>query len=196
MVKLKRKAFRMVGLLFPLTYYAFGQYGFPVTVSILALFITIMVFLEYYRFRFPGVNRWLFRNWKDYTKEKERGKISTTTYYLVSCMLTILLFERSITIAAMVFLVFGDPLAEIVGTRFGRIRFRGKSLEGSLACFLACWLSGSILLLLPGMELTGQLVLIGALAATFMEFLPVPVDDNFTVPLFSASVMHLAWLFL
>ncbi len=196
MVKLKRKAFRMVGLLFPLTYYVFRGYGFPVTVSILALFITIMVFLEYYRFRFPGVNRWLFRHFKDYTKEKERGKISTTTLYLVSCLLTILLFERSIAIAAMVFLAFGDPLAEIVGTRFGRIRFLGKSLEGSLACFLACWLSGSVLLLLPGMDLTGRLVLIGALAATFMEFLPVPVDDNFTVPLFSASVMHLAWLFL
>lgn len=196
MVKLKRKAFRMVGLLFPLTYYLFGDYGFAITITILTLFLAIMFTLEYYRFRYPGLNRWLFRYFRNYIKEKERARISTTTLYLLACWLLLLLFSPPITIAAMIFLVFGDPAAEMVGTRFGRVPLLGKSLEGTAAGFLTCLLAGSLLLLLPGLELNFPLILSGSLAATFMELIPAPVDDNFTIPLFSASVMKLVQIFL
>lgn len=196
MVKWKRKAFRMVGLLFPTTLYAFGRFGFAVTISILSVFVAIMVVLEYYRFRYPGVNRWLFRSFRDYTKEKERAKLSTTTLYLISCWIVVLLFPTAIAIAAMIFLAFGDPMAEWIGTRFGRVPLLGKTLEGTLAGFAACVTAGALLLLLPGLDLTWSDIFAGALAATVMELLPAPIDDNFTVPLFSASVMKLVRVFL
>lgn len=196
MIKWKRKAFRGVGLLFPATLYGFGRYGAAVTLAVLTLFLAILISLEISRFRYPGVNRWLFRHFQDYTKDKERARVSATTLYLSACWLVVLLFPAPIAVAAMTFLLVGDPAAELVGTRWGRVPLLGKSLEGTLAGLLACTAAGFLLLLLPGLALDAKTVLGGAAAATCMELAPVPVDDNFTVPLFSATVMHLVWVLL
>ena len=61
-----------------------------------------------------------------------------------------------------------------------------KSLEGSLACFLFCIL---VALLVPHLPL--WVGAIGALVATLVEAAPLPINDNFSVPLVSGLVMHI-----
>src|SRR5262245_17490418 len=135
-LKLKRKLFRMVGLLFP-ALYALGNavvpgLGWLAPACVLVLFLAVMIALEYARFHRPGVNRWLFEHFRAYTKEKERARTSSTTFFLLACLLTLLVFNTGIAIAAMLMLVFGDPVAEMVGTRWGRVPLLDKSLEGTL----------------------------------------------------------------
>ncbi len=60
------------------------------------------------------------------------------------------------------------------------MRVGGKSLEGSLACFLACWLAGTLFLAPP---FGSREVVVGALVATVAEALPLPVNDNLWLPL-------------
>ncbi len=195
MILPKRKLFRMIGFLVPLLYLASGQVLSPPfdrvpVLAILALFIGTMVFLESWRFRNPKVNRWMFEHFKGFTKDKERERISSTTLFLAAAALTILLFPRGVAIAALLFLTVGDPIAEIVGTRWGRLRIlRGKTLEGALAGAGACFLAGVPLLLADGLGLTLPVIAIGAAAAAVTELLPFPLDDNFTIPFGSALAM-------
>lgn len=189
-VKFKRKLFRLVGFLFPALYLGLGEYGRWATIGVLLLFIATMFTLEVYRFRYPGVNRWLFEHFKSFTKEKERARVSTTTLFLVASLLTVVLFPRGIAIAAILFLVVGDPVAEIVGLRYGRVPLLGKSLEGTLAGLCACLLMAALARALP-LGLGWPALLAGAVAATVAELLPIPVDDNFTIPLAAGLAMAL-----
>ena len=96
-------------------------------------------------------------------------------------------FERETAAAALMYLIVGDTLAAIVGKAWGRTRIYGKkTLEGFLAglvsSFLAAWA------LVPGVG-PGPLA-IAALAAAIVEVLPIPVDDNFRIPLVAGLVLE------
>lgn len=184
----------MVGLLFPALHAAGDAVvpgaGWVAATSILVLFLLIMATLEFARFRRPGVNRWLFDHFRSFTKEKERKRTSSTTLFLLSCLITILVFGRPVAIASILMLVFGDPVAEWVGTRIGRVRLLGKTLEGTLGGFAACALAALPLAAAP--EISLGVVLAGAAAAALCELLPLGVDDNFTIPLGAGLAMTLA----
>ena len=196
-LKIKRKLFRLVGLLFPLLY-VLGDtlgpgVGWIAAASVLVIFLAIMFTLEYFRFRRPGVNRWLFDHFRSFTKEKERGRTSSTTLFLLSSLLTILSFNKGVAIAAMLLLVFGDPVAEMVGVRWGRTRLLGKSLEGTLGGLAAC-LAVTLPLAATPLGLSLPVILAGSIAATIFELIPAPVDDNFLIPLGAGAVMTLVQL--
>jgi dolichol kinase len=197
-VKIKRKLFRLVGLLFPILY-ALGDFIVPGTgwiaaTAVLVSFLGIMFTLEYARFSRPGVNRWLFDHFRSFTKEKERARTSSTTFFLLACLLTILLFNKGVAIAAMLMLVFGDPVAEMVGTRWGRTPLMGKSLQGTLGGLCACLIAATPLILAP-LGLGAVVIVAGALAATLFELIPLPIDDNFSIPLGAGAVMTLVQAF-
>jgi dolichol kinase len=201
MILVKRKLFRMIGFLFPVLYLVSGlliapPYDRLPVLVLLTLFIGVMVWLESWRFRNPKVNRWLFEHFRGYTKEKERAKISTTTLFLTSALITIVIFPRGVAVAALLFLTVGDPIAEIVGVNYGRLKIvGGKTLEGTLAGFAACLLAASPLLLLERLDLSPVALLIGAAAAAVTELFTLRVDDNFTVPIGSGLAMVAArWL--
>ena len=94
--------------------------------------------------------------------------------------------DRDIAIAALAFLVLGDAAAAIIGKRFGSPTYWGKSPQGSLACFAVC--------MAVGWPILGDwhMALVGSVVATVAEALPVPMDDNMRVPIFSGLAMELA----
>jgi len=135
------------------------------------------------------VNLFFFAKVKELYKSKEARKFSSITLFLLSGFLTFLLFERSIAAAAVTYLIFGDFFSKFFGILFGRTRLFEKTLEGSLAHFNACLVSGYVLsFFLP---LSVPVYLVGAAVATTAEFLPLGIDDNFSVALLSASAMYL-----
>ncbi len=139
------------------------------------------------------VNRFIFFRLKKIYKEKERRRFSSITLFLLSFFLTLLLFDRDIAILAITFLTFGDFYSKIYGLRFGRTPLYEKSLQGSLAHFNACLVSGYLLLHFLNISL--PICLLGAFTASVAEALPLGIDDNLSVSLLSASVMHVALLF-
>ena len=95
-------------------------------------------------------------------------------------------FSKPVAVAALSFLIVGDTVAALVGRAIGRVRIFGKTLEGSLACFAACLVIGWVI---P--ELTWGVTVVGALMATLIELLPIPLDDNLRIPLASGFAITL-----
>ncbi|HEA46937.1 MAG TPA: hypothetical protein ENH97_00815 [bacterium] len=175
------------GLLLPLIYY------FATKKTALIIFGTFFIFfflVDFLRLHYLKLNEWIFRYLKTIIREKERNRFSGNPYYILGAFLSVLLFEKGIAIASLCFLACGDLAASIVGKKYGRIKIRGKSLEGGLGSLLACLLIGIVLLVLR-LKLSFGILFIGALTASIVELFSPGRKDNLTVPLFSGLIMQL-----
>ena len=90
----------------------------------------------------------------------------------------------------------GDPVAGVVGRRWGRVRLIGRrTLEGSLAFTLSATLASLALLRLAHPDVEGPLLVAGAAggAAALAELLSGRwLDDNLTVPLVAVAAASVA----
>jgi len=187
MVKILRKVWRLGALFFPILYLFQPK---EILLLISGILLAVFIFLEIYRLTHPKINRKVYHKLHWILKEKERNKITTSTLFILALFLTILFFPKEIAVIALVFLIFGDSAAEIIGLRFGTFKLIGnKSLQGSLGCFIFCLIFG--LIFAYYLQVAFGIVLIGSLAVTIIELIPVKIDDNFTIPLVSALVMFL-----
>jgi dolichol kinase len=102
------------------------------------------------------------------------------TYIVLSSLFCFLIFPKDVAISAMLITTFGDTAAALYGKYFGKVKMFGKTLEGSLVFFI----TGCVILYFMG--LLSGVFLIPALAAlvitTVLELLPIPIDDNITIP--------------
>jgi len=152
------------------------------------------VIWEIVRFTSPSVDRRTVSHLGAILKRKEGSRLTGTTYLLLSSLAVFLFFEKYVAVTSLFFLSIGDLMATIIGGRFGRLRIFNKSLEGSLACLVSCLLIGIVMTWVsPVMVL--PVAIVGAVSATIVEFLPIPIDDNLTIPLFSAGIMTMAMLY-
>ena len=143
--------------------------------------------IEVFRLNHPRT-RHVFRHFfGELLRNHEEASLLGSTYLLIACLLTIHLFPKPVAVLALMFLILGDTVAAIVGKWIGRVRLiGGKTLEGSIACFLVCF---GLTLLMPGVP--PMVGLVGALTATLFELLPIPLDDNFRIPLSAGFAMEL-----
>lgn len=187
-IKSWRTIMRPAAIALPIIYFYTDKKSVLLLVGILAL---IFLLVDLFRFLFRGLNVYLVKSL--FIKPKELHVFSSMTFFLLATFLTFLIFEKSIAAAAVLFLIFGDFFAKIFGLIFGRIKIFTKTLEGSMAHFSICLVFGYVLTFFaPVPFLT---VLIGAFVATFIEILPLPMDDNFSVSLISGLAMYSAKFF-
>jgi dolichol kinase len=106
----------------------------------------------------------------------------------LGAILVLAIFPLPTAAIAIYALAFGDGFASLLGKPFGRIKpafLLGKSVEGSLACFLAVfyctWSVSRSLSVSLGVALT----------ATMVEALPLDDFDNIAIPLAVALVVTL-----
>ncbi len=98
----------------------------------------------------------------------------------LGALASVLLFSPTSASIAVYILAFGDSFSSIVGKTVGKIKMpftRGKSLEGSLTCFLVSLLSTFAISRQFGPSL------IIAAVSTFVEALPAKDWDNILLPL-------------
>ena len=122
-------------------------------------------------------------------REHERWSLLGSTYLLIAALLAIEIFPWPVAVAALGFTIVVDSLAALVGLAWGRRRFFHKSLEGA-AAGLAGGLLWAAFLVATG-HLSWQVAVAGALAASLIEILPIPLDDNLGVTLFAGYVMKM-----
>ena len=130
--------------------------------------------------RVPWLNRLFFR-------AEEEFKESAMIPYAIAILLTILTFPKPAALIAIYTLAIADPLAAVVGIRWGhREIIPDRSVEGMIAFFTATLAVALAVLGLattaPYTALAGASILIAVVAALF-ELLPVRIDDNLTIPL-------------
>ena len=187
-IKIARKILRSGGAIFPLLYFLFSKHITLMVTFAIGLFFIV---LEILRFRLPALNN--SRISKLLLKKEENKKISGIVLFIISVYLTILLFPREIAIISLLFLIFGDMAAEIIGLKFGRIKILGeKTIEGSLSCFVICLIIGYSLMNTLGISF--PLILIGSLAATLIELIPlkiarIKINDNLSMAPLAALIM-------
>lgn len=176
-----RKAIHLSALSIPVGYY-FLDAGLGR--AILALLTALSFLIDVVRLNQPRIRTFFFIFFGRLVRDHERHNLLGATYLLLSSLICVHAFPKPIAVAALAFLIVGDSAAALVGRAFGRVRIFDKSLEGSLACLVACLAIGA---LIP--ELGWTRTLLGALTATLIELIPVPLDDNLRIPLASGFVM-------
>eukprot|EP00455_Lapot_gusevi_P002787 TRINITY_DN1114_c0_g1_i11.p1 TRINITY_DN1114_c0_g1~~TRINITY_DN1114_c0_g1_i11.p1 ORF type:complete len:124 (+),score=37.08 TRINITY_DN1114_c0_g1_i11:285-656(+) len=110
---------------------------------------------------------------------------------MTGSFLVITLFHPLIAITSILYLIFGDLIAALVGISFGRVKIPGtkKSLEGSLAMLVICVLVG--LFMFHSVPLSEYLAFVGALVATLVELHPpFGIDDNLSIPFLSGLALY------
>jgi dolichol kinase len=110
----------------------------------------------------------------------------------VGAILSLLLFQKPILDIAIYSLALGDGLAGLVG-QFGRLRpvfLKGKSIEGSLTCLAAVFVSAFIT------SGNWHISLAAAVAATLTEAFPLKDYDNIAIPLVVGFLSLLIFIFL
>jgi diacylglycerol kinase (CTP) len=130
--------------------------------------------------RAPWVNRLFLR-------AEEQVREAAMTPFAIAVLLTILTVPKLAALVAIYTLAIADPLAAVVGIRFGRRRItHNRTVEGSLAFFAATaaiaivvlhWGSAASPRAIAGAATTTGLVALGC------ELLPLRVDDNLTIPI-------------
>jgi len=182
--ELRRKFFHAFSALYAVLFVLAGR---SVSLWVIGVLLVIVGLLEAVRLRNPIVNDRFVRLFHGIHREKEKNQPSGILWTLAGSFATIAFIPHpDIVITALGYLALGDGVAALVGRPWGRVRFGSKSLEGSLACFLVCWIVGSLCLRPPFGSLE---VLWGALTATLLEALPLPLNDNFWLPLLSGLVL-------
>lgn len=102
--------------------------------------------------------------------------------------------------ASVLVLAAGDSMSTLVGIRLGRTRIpynRAKSVEGALAGFLSAVIVVSLAMFFSGLS-AGEVLLIAVLSSItgmLVESLPLPVDDNLTIPVVVVLVLGAVALF-
>jgi len=107
----------------------------------------------------------------------------------IGALLALLLFPSPAACIGIYALAFGDGFAGLAGKLFGRIRpafLFGKSIEGSLACFMATFISAYLVSQSYFVSLTA------AFTAMTVEALPLEDYDNVALPLVVGVVVQLA----
>jgi len=179
-----RKAIHLFSLSIPTIYFFISkQFAICLLVPITVAFITV----DMARYYIPSIAQWFYRwfGWllRRHETDISKKRLNGASNVLLSALLCVLLFPKVIAINAITILIISDTTSALVGRRFGRHRFLGKSLEGSLAFFVSAVL---VVLVTPKISRLPMEYVVGFIAAvigTVVEALPVKIDDNLTIPL-------------
>ena len=149
----------------------------------------VAVMLDLFRIHEPRVRTFFRDFFGGMIREHESLSLLGSTYLLLSALLAIEIFSQPIAAAALGFTVLGDAMGALVGRAYGRHKVFNKSLEGAAACLLACLVWASYIHWATG--LSWPVVMAGALAASLVEVLPIPLDDNLGITLVAGYLMKL-----
>ena len=156
------------------------------------LFVTLVVgaiAVDLLRLHDSRVKRFFKQFFGEMIREHEQLSLLGSTYLLLAALLAIEILPQPLAAAALGFTVLGDAFGALVGRAYGRHRFFNKSLEGATGCLIACIAWGAYMYSFG--HLPWEVLLVGALTATIVEMLPIPLDDNLGITLAAGYAMKL-----
>lgn len=153
---------------------------------VIGVFATSLIWLiDFGRLKLPWLNKLVQTSFSFCMREGEKQKISGMSYMAAGALLAALLFPKNVVILALIFLGVGDPIASTFGVLYGKNKIGSKSLEGSLAAFIACS-AASVVYFIANDFFDHRIFLAVPLAGlwgAFSELVEIKhLDDNFTLP--------------
>ena len=184
--ELLRKLIHLSNLIIPFTYLFYFNSKIE-ALMVLGPITSFAIIIEYLRINSVSVKKifdsYFFTMLRNHEKS---GKYTGATWVFIASTISIAVFPKEIAIISLIFMAIGDTTAGFIGRKVGRIKFYNKTLEGSLAGFIVCLITG----LLMDLDLNNFVIIVGAFSAMVIELIPVSIDDNFTIPLFSGTIMY------
>ena len=187
----KRKAIHVCGTAIPVLY-LFLQKDLIIRGFVIGLFAVLII--EWSRLR--GLISLPFLR----HGEEKKKEIGAYVFFVIGAFISVIVFEKSIAIAAILMLAIGDTVSALAGAviiadKPGMYRKSLKPPEVMLSMFTTSLLIGWLVLHSLPMSL------FGALGATIADSVPlkvhgVPIDDNLTIPLFSGVLMSFVSMLL
>ena len=180
----QRKAIHLFNLIIPFGYWFIipDQNQFKI---IIITFTTLFILADYFRKKSKIIKKLFIIFFNKMLREHElKGQFTGATWVMISASVTILVFPKYIAIISLIFMSIGDTFAALIGRKFGKLKIYDKSFEGFLGGLIACLVAAYCYDPLP-FYISG----FGALAAMLFEALPLPLDDNFRIPIGSAIIM-------
>lgn len=159
---------------------------------ILLAVAAVVVIVDFFRLHITGVKEIFILFFGSFSRRQEFHRINGATYLMLGCLFTSLLFRKPIVVAAITYIIVGDTFAALLGQTIKGPKLFRKTLVGSMSFMLSC--VGLALLMHFFLNMEGMplyTLLIGAGSAAVLEALPVPWDDNFSVPILCGAVMSL-----
>lgn len=156
--------------------------------TILVVLCAVFGTLEVTRRIWPGWNDILVSKvFHTIARPREYYRVNSATWYLFALAIVTPLFSKPAVLVGVLVLAFGDPAAAWIGKSIGKRKLVGnKSLEGSLAFFVAGAIAAGALLVAfyPALPLERRLLaaLVASLLGALAELFSGRVDDNFAVP--------------
>ncbi len=189
-IELIRKSIHFCSIAIPLFYLVTPR---DVALAVLIPVTAVFMAVDIARYFHGPIESWFYaafgRLLRSRESSGEKKRLNGATYVLIAATLAALIFPKIVAVTSFTILIISDLTAALVGKRFGRHRFLGKSIEGSAAFFLSALL---VVCVLPKVEYRPGEYAIGAaasLAGAVTEALPIDIDDNLSIPLVVGGVL-------
>jgi dolichol kinase len=191
-LQLGRRFFHMsMGTIVVTTYALFLSH--QETVYILGTGACLLYLMEQIRINYPELASKLMVVSKYLLRAEEQLHESAAIPYAIAILLTLISFPKVVAMIAILTLAWADPLSALIGIKYGKHKIApGKSMEGSGAFFIASFLCSLLTLGFWNGHLNASIWLFSlaqAIIVTLFELLPLRIDDNLTIPLFTATVV-------
>jgi diacylglycerol kinase (CTP) len=168
----------------------------PGAALLLSLLLTASLTMELARLRLPGLNRIVLTLCGPIMRCHEARKLSGIPFYLAGTLIAILVFPDPVARLALLYLVLGDPAASMAGVlsnHRGPKLAGGKTLIGTAFCIAVCMAVTLIFFVLGEHSLAPATLLLltlgGGIAGGTAELVPLPLDDNLTIPVLSGLLL-------
>jgi dolichol kinase len=164
-----------------------GAVGVPIVAVSIILVLGFYATSEYLRTEgknMPVIN---FITRKAASQTELYQVVLAPAYFAIGILLALLIFPAPANSAAIAIFALGDSTASIFGRYLSRTPLplnKDKSLEGSAIGFLFALLAGSFFV-------SPLIAAAGAAVAMFVEYLPLPINDNLLIPLFAGLTVNL-----
>ena len=185
LVEISRKFLHIFSLIIPLSY----LWIFKDKSLVLALLLILSIFsilIEFFRFKIELINN-IFKKFFNFMLRKNelKGSITGATWLIIGNLITIYLYPIYIAVPALIFLSIGDSFAALIGKKIPKLKIGNKSIIGTLAGIF----SSLSIALLVNQALPTHVLVIGAVTAMLVELMPLPLNDNLTIPILSGFIM-------
>lgn len=139
----------------------------------------------------PAINGALMALFARVAHPDEAARVNSATWYTTAILVLAVAFPLDAAVAALAVLGVGDPVAAIVGGRYGRTRLaQGRSLEGTAAFVVAAFGAAYAVLAVWHVDRAGPaavIALAAAVAGALGELCARRLDDNLVIPLAAAA---------
>lgn len=151
------------------------------------------------RMKNDAVNEIVLKLMGPFMRKSEVHSLSGVPFFAFGTSMTLFFFSRDIAFLSVLFLIFADPIASLIGILYGKDKFLpNKSIQGSAAGFMTCFI---ITLSYAGITLGLQtevflFAIMAGMIGSVSEMASVVVDDNLTIPLISGAGLTVLNYFL